>query len=199
MVDVSDLTYEPHDLVLPEGDLWVFGYGSLIWNPGFEYLETHRAQIFGYHRALCVWSWVHRGTRDAPGLVMGMDIGGSCIGQAYRISEDQKHDVADYLYRREMVTPVYVPLLKPVRLLGTAPATSGRSVTALTFGIDRRNPQYAGKLSVDEAYKTASVSKGRSGENPEYVISAQTHLAEMGIRDHWLKDLADKLKAAGLG
>src|SRR5690606_31673486 len=88
-------------------DFWVFGYGSLMWNPGFPYQESVQAQIFGYRRSLCIHSHVHRGTPENPGLVLGLDRGGSCRGIAFRVSHEDRHEVLAYLRERELVTHVY--------------------------------------------------------------------------------------------
>lgn len=167
-------------LELPDGDLWVFGYGSVMWRPGFDFLERHRARVHGYHRALCVWSWWHRGTPERPGLVLGLDRGGSCIGQAYRVAERDKDAVAAYLYERELVTPAYLARLIDVHV-------NGRRETALTFLVDRSHPQYAGRLTPEEAADTVRKARGASGENPDYVASTISHLREIGLRDHWLE------------
>lgn len=171
----------PHsELVLPDGDLWVFGYGSLMWKPGFPYVAVQTARIYGYHRALCVWSWVYRGTRSKPGLVLGLDRGGSCIGRAFRVREADKLSTADYLYEREMVTRVYVPILLPVRL------DNGRRLTALTFIADRAHAQYAGKLTAEEAATTVLSARGKGGANTDYVANTVQHLDELGITDRLL-------------
>ena len=167
-------------LQLPEGELWVFGYGSVMWRPGFAYLERRRARLHGYHRALCVWSWWHRGSPEAPGLVLGLDRGGSCVGQAYRIAADEKQAVAAYLYEREMVTPVYVPHLLPVR-------HDRGQATALTFLVDRTHPQYAGRLTPEQAAAVVRDASGQSGANPDYLASTVSHLKEMGLRNRWLE------------
>jgi len=170
---------------LPPGDLWVFGYGSLMWRPGFEPAERHAARLHGYHRALCVWSWVYRGTRHRPGLVLALDQGGCCLGRAFRVRAPDKHAVADYLYQRELITAVYVPMLREVRL------ASGASVTALTFRADRAHPQYAGRLSPAEAAATVARARGRTGHNREYVAKTVAHLEEMRIRDEFLERVMD--------
>jgi len=187
MVDVTGLSYHPPDITLPKGDLWIFGYGSLMWNPGFPHLASEPGRIHGYHRALCVWSWVHRGTEQNPGLVMGLDRGGACVGRLYQVAERDKRDVADYLYRREMATPVYVASL--CQAIGEG----GQKRHALTFTVDRSNPQYAGKLTVAEAYNTVVRAKGRSGENPDYVTQTAAHFEDVGIRDPWFYALRDRL------
>lgn len=172
--------YTIPDLTLPEGDLWVFGYGSVMWRPGFAHAERRTGRVYGYHRALCVWSWVHRGTRARPGLVLGLDVGGSCQGIAFRIAAADKHAVADYLYRRELVTDGYQATLQRVYLGGAA---NRAAVTALTFRANRGHPQYAGKLDYRQAADTVRRAHGVSGANPEYVASAVQQLQAMGIAD----------------
>ncbi|MFQ5995360.1 MAG: gamma-glutamylcyclotransferase [Acidiferrobacterales bacterium] len=170
-------------LHLPEGDLWVFGYGSLMWKPGFPYVEALPARLHGYHRALCVWSWVYRGTQDKPGLVLGLDRGGSCVGRAFRVRAKDKQATADYLYQREMVTAVYVPVLVPVRLDDT------RRVTALVFIADRSHPQYAGDLSAEKAANVVRRAHGEGGPNADYIANTVAHLDELGIADNLLHEV----------
>jgi cation transport protein ChaC len=179
---ISDHYHRP-DLKLPAGDLWVFGYGSVMWRPGFDHLEDRAGRLFGYHRALCVWSWVHRGTRDRPGLVLGLDVGGSCLGRAFRVAAAEKSAVADYLYRRELVTPAYLACLLPVHL-------PDRVVSALTFKANRRHRQYAGKLPAQVAAATVRHARGSSGANPDYLASTVRHLEELGIPDGPLHEVA---------
>src|SRR6202012_332889 len=99
---------ECFDLASDMDEFWVFGYGSLMGNPGFAFVEKSEALIFGYRRSLCVHSWVHRGTEPSPGLVLGLDRGGSCRGMAFRIAPESKAEVLDYLRERELVTKVYL-------------------------------------------------------------------------------------------
>jgi len=163
--------------------MWVFGYGSLMWNPGFPHEQAQLARIHGYHRAPCVWSWVHRGTQARPGLVMGLDRGGSCVGVAYRVAAADRAATADYLYERELVTHVYIPVVSPIRIdaIGV--------VAALTFIVDRRHAQYAGKLSPAEAASTIRGARGRSGANPEYFANTIAHMDELGIFCRRLRDI----------
>ncbi|QPC85677.1 gamma-glutamylcyclotransferase [Mesorhizobium sp. NBSH29] len=163
------------------GDFWVFGYGSLIWRPGFAHVETKRAHLRGYRRALCVISHVHRGTEKRPGLVMGLDRGGSCVGLAFRVPGDLRGEVLDYLRARELVTHVYLERHLPVRL------DDGQVVEALCYTVDRTHPQYAGRLQEGEAAAIISGAVGQSGGNEEYVANTVAHLRALGIRDHWLE------------
>ncbi len=183
----SPAHYTIPDLTLPPGDLWVFGYGSVMWRPGFSHAERQAGRVYGYHRALCIWSWVHRGTRANPGLVLGLDVGGSCQGIAYRIPAADKAEAADYLYRRELVTDGYQATLHKVYL--DDGAFADRAVTALTFRANRRHPQYAGKLDYRHAADTVRRARGKSGANPEYVASAVQQLQAMGIADRHLHEV----------
>src|SRR5438105_7641806 len=122
-------------------DLWVFGYGSLIWRPGFDYLERVPANIIGMHRSLCVYSFDHRGTPERPGLVLGLDFGGACRGIAYRVGAAKRGSTIAYLRAREQVTMVYRECVRRVWLEGDPK----RQAPALCYMVDRRHPQYAGR------------------------------------------------------
>lgn len=165
------------------GDFWVFGYGSLMWRPGFAHVETRRARLFGFHRALCVRSWVYRGTRERPGLVLGLDRGGSCVGLAFRVPGELREEVLAYLRDRELVTSVYVERYFPVRL------DNGSVTEAVSFIADRANPQYAGALDPTEAAAIVRGSVGTAGPNEEYVLNTLEHLRALRIRDHWLEEV----------
>ena len=169
------------------GDFWVFGYGSLMWRPGFAHVETHRARLFGYRRALCVASFVHRGTPERPGLVLGLDRGGSCLGLAFRVPGDLEAEVLAYLRERELVTNVYLERRLPVRL------DDGRAVTAVTYIVDREHQQYAGALDAAEAARRVNGAVGRSGANEDYVLNTLEHLKGLGIRDHWLEGVGARI------
>ncbi len=177
-------------LALPAGDLWVFGYGSLMWRPDFAFEAAHLAKLHGYHRALCVWSWVHRGTEAAPGLVMGLDLGGSCVGRAYRVAAAERASVLDKLRAREMATPVYRPHHGRFRMDGT-------EATGLVFTVDRAHPQYAGKLVPAEAAAVVRDAVGGSGANPEYLANMTAHLGQLGIVDRHLEAVHALVEAGG--
>jgi cation transport protein ChaC len=169
------------------GDFWVFGYGSLMWRPGFAHVETQRARLFGFRRALCIYSFVHRGTPARPGLVLGLDRGGSCVGMAFRVAGDSREAVIGYLREREQVNSVYLERTLPLRL------ESGESVAAVAYVADRTHAQYAGALDAAEAASLVSGSVGQSGQNEAYVFSTVEHLQAMGIRDHRLEDVAGRI------
>ncbi|WP_421725733.1 gamma-glutamylcyclotransferase [Bauldia sp.] len=169
-------------------DFWVFGYGSLMWRPGFPHRETVIADLPGAHRALCVYSWVHRGTRERPGLVLGLDRGGSCRGVALRVAANDRDGVIGYLRDRELVTDVYREVWRPVRL-----HRNGPTVKALTFVVDRGHRQYAGRLPPEILLAHVRGGHGRSGANREYIINTVDHLRALGIRDNVLEHLAAAL------
>ncbi len=172
------------------GDFWVFGYGSLIWRPGFAHVETQRARLHGYRRSLCVYSFVHRGTRERPGLVLGLDRGGSCVGLAFRVPGDLRDEVIAYLRERELVTSVYLERTLKVRL------DNGATVEAVAYIVDRDHEQYAGGLDAGHAASVVRGAVGESGNNEDYVLSTLKHLEALGIRDHWLEEVAGQMTPA---
>jgi cation transport protein ChaC len=174
-------------------DFWVFGYGSLMWQPGFPYRRSVPALLSGAHRALCIYSWVHRGTEAQPGLVLGLDRGGACRGVAFLVDADRHEEVLAYLRERELVTAVYRESRRPVRLLEERP----RVVPALAFIADRTHPQYAGRLSRAGLLERVRYAHGRSGDNCTYILNTAKHLAELGIRDPTLEWLAAALPSGG--
>jgi cation transport protein ChaC len=167
-------------------ELWVFGYGSLMWRPGFPFAEAQPALLKGAHRALCVYSVVHRGTHAAPGLVLGLDRGGACRGVAYRVASGAEDETVAYLREREQVTDVYVEAIRPIRLLDG----SGRVLKALTYLVDRNHAQYAGDLPLELQIRIVKGGKGQAGGNVEYVIKTLRHLHEAGVRDPLLSEIA---------
>jgi cation transport protein ChaC len=174
------------------GDLWVFGYGSLMWRPGFDVLERVPAKLIGMHRALCVYSFVHRGTPEKPGLVMGLDRGGMCRGIAYRVAAAKREETIAYLREREQVTNVYLETMRRISLEDEA----RRQVRALCYTVDRGHVQYAGRLSVDESVHYVRQGHGRSGNNRDYVVETIRALEALGYRETELHQIAERLKGA---
>lgn len=174
------------------GDFWVFGYGSLIWRPGFAHVETRRARLHGYRRSLCVYSFVHRGTRERPGLVLGLDRGGSCIGLAFRVPGELRNEVITYLRERELVTNVYLERVLSVRL-DKGETDGGETVDAVAYVVDRSHEQYAGALDAAEAATVVRGAVGQSGRNEDYVLSTLEHLEALGISDHWLEEVTRRI------
>ncbi len=181
------------DTALPR-DLWVFAYGSLMWRPDFPFLERHSGRLVGAHRALCIFSHVHRGTPEKPGLVLGLDHGGACRGIAYRVAAENREETIAYLRTREQTTMAYREVTRTVWLDGT-PA---RRVAALCYVANRSHPQYAGRLSVDEQLSYIRQGHGRSGTNPDYVVATVRALEALGCHDRRLHALAQRLAAAPL-
>src|SRR5437868_6172327 len=174
------------DSEFPAGDLWVFGYGSLMWKPGFEFLERVPARLIGEHRALCVYSFVHRGTPEKPGLVLGLDRGGACRGIAFRVADHNRAATVAYLRAREQVTSVYREVRRSVWLENAA----RQRVSALVYVVDRGHVQYAGRLSPDQQLRHLQQGHGQSGPNREYVLSTVKAIEAAGFRDAHLHRLA---------
>ena len=174
-------------------DLWVFAYGSLIWRPGFAYLERVPARLIGLHRALCVFSFVHRGTPERPGLVLGLDRGGMCRGIAYRVAAASRVDTLHYLRAREQVTTVYVETTRQIQLEDHA----RRRIQAVCYLVDRSHVQYAGRLTLAESLHHVRQGHGKSGANRDYVLETVRALETLGYRDTDLHLLAERLKGPG--
>ena len=168
--------------------LWVFGYGSLMWRPGFAFVRRCKATLKGWRRSLCVLSHVYRGAPERPGLVLGLDRGGACLGVAFEVDASLKEATIRYLRAREQVTAVYLERTVPVTL------ETGERVAALTYVADRRHRQYAGRLNREETLKLVREGWGKSGRNADYVTETHDHLAAMGVRDPELEWLSGKLK-----
>lgn len=167
---------------------WVFGYGSLIWNPGFPYLTAQQGLLRGAHRSLSIVSHYHRGTRETPGLVFGLVRGGSCRGMVFEVDDQHWPNVRAYLQEREQVTSVYRDVMRPVRL------ADGRKVLALAFLVDEQHDQFAGTLTLEQQLAMVRSGVGLSGRNIDYVLNTARHLAELGIRDRPLMALAALLE-----
>jgi cation transport protein ChaC len=171
-------------------DLWVFGYGSLMWRPGFDFLERVPARLIGLHRALCVYSFVHRGTPERPGLVLGLDRGGMCRGIAFRVAAPARAITIAYLREREQVTTVYLETMRRIELEEEA----RRQLRALCFVVDRSHTQYAGRLTLAECVHHVRQGHGRSGPNRDYVLETVQALEALGYRETDLHLIAERLK-----
>lgn len=172
-----------------DGGLWVFGYGSLMWRPGFAYARRCKALLRGWRRSLCVFSHVHRGSPERPGLVLGLDRGGACQGVAFEVDAALREATIRYLREREQVTSVYLERVAPVTL------ESGDRVLAITYVADRLHDQYAGRLDREAMLEHVRAGKGQFGANAEYVLETNDHLMALGVRDPDLEWLSTKLRA----
>jgi cation transport protein ChaC len=172
------------------GDLWVFGYGSLMWRPGFDFVERRGALVHGWRRSLCVYSHVYRGTPERPGLVLGLDRGGACRGVAFRVAATLRTLTIEYLRAREQVTAVYLERTVLAHLSG------GATVEVVTYVADRGHAQYAGRLERERLLELVTHGVGVSGSNIDYVLNTEAHLRESGVTDPTLEWLAAQLRGA---
>lgn len=168
-------------------DLWVFGYGSLVWRPEFEFVESRIARIHGYHRALCMWSRVNRGTPERPGLVFALDQGGSCMGKAYRIAARHVPEIMRALWWREMPSASYIPRWVKCR-------TGSEAFSSLVFVMDRSDISYVPNLSLEQTVAIVRQGHGRYGPCSEYVLETAQALQQAGITDHRLNTIARALQ-----
>ena len=162
---------------------WVFGYGSLMWRPGFPFAERRAATLHGRRRAFCIYSVHHRGTYERPGLVLGLAPGGATRGAAYRVDEADWAQTYAYLLEREQPTETYIEARRHVRL------EDGRRVEAVTFLSDVNHPQWAGALSLERQAQLIRGATGLSGRNVDYLADLVDHLREMGVRDRAMERL----------
>ncbi|MEY4713201.1 MAG: hypothetical protein RIS88_2651 [Pseudomonadota bacterium] len=163
-------------------DLWLFGYGSLIWNPSFAFLERREARVHGWHRALKMWSRINRGTPEQPGLVLGLLSGGSCRGMAFRVARADARDVLESLWAREMPSGVYDPRWLECR-------TPAGPVQALAFTLSRRSPHHTGNLSESEYRRIFAAARGRYGTTLDYTARTFEALQRLDIHDSHLARL----------
>lgn len=175
-------------LDLPRGDLWVFTYGSLMWDPGFRHVDAQPALLRGYHRAFCIYSSRYRGTAAKPGLVLGLDPGGACKGTVYRIAAADVADALETLWQREMRRGVYVPRMLPV-------VAAARRRPALAFLANRGHEGYAGRLALESCAAIISDCCGERGPNIDYLVNTLRHLDALGVHDHHLHRLLAVVRA----
>lgn len=170
--------------------LWVFGYGSLLWNPGFAPAETVTACLHNYHRSFCMLSIHHRGTEDDPGLVLALDTqkGGRCTGVAFRVAENEEAEVLAMLRERELISSAYyedtVPLV----------TETGDTIQAVAYIIDRDHVQYC-QFDLEKQAQMITHAVGGRGPNPEYLFNTAAHLNELAIRDDDMNWLVDRVRA----
>lgn len=171
--------------------MWVFGYGSLVWNPGFDTAERVIARLLGYRRSFCMRSIHHRGTPEAPGLVLALDAvaGGACEGVALRAEADRADEVLAYLRDRELISSAYLERRLEVAL------ADGRRVEALTYVVDPEHEQYCGGLDLEEQAQIIARARGGRGPNTEYLFNTTTHLQELGLHDGELDWLVRRVRA----
>ena len=174
---------------LPRGDLWVFGYGSLMWAPGFRTLERSVGFLKGYHRALCILSTRLRGTQQRPGLVMGLCRGGSCWGMAFRVAAASVPRVLDRLWRREMLRRVYYAKLLPIRI------GRGRRIHALAFIADPKHPQFRRELDLTSRAQLVAQGVGERGRCTDYIRFTLEHMYALGVTDPHLARVLETAEA----
>lgn len=170
---------------------WVFGYGSLVWNPGFDYSEKTIARLAGFRRSFCMWSIHHRGTEDHPGLVLALDRseGAHCDGVAFRVSAENAKTTLDYLRDRELISSAYVEAQH------TLEARDGRRVQSLVYVMDETHVQYCGDLSLERQAQVISTAVGGRGPNPDYLYQTAEHLTQLGLADADLDWLVERVRA----
>ncbi len=173
----------------PEGDLWIFAYGSLMWRPGFAALERRPALLHGHRRRLCILSEHYRGTKERPGLVLGLDAGGACRGVAYRVARDLKEATLAAVRAREMLGGVYREDWPQVEL------DDARIVLALSYFAQPLHPRYASEMPPETVLSLVRQGCGAMGTNADYVLNTHDHLAAMGVFDPELGWLAQRLRA----
>jgi cation transport protein ChaC len=191
------MTLQEFQARLPKGDLWIFGYGSLMWSPGFSYKEKALARVHGYHRALCILSTRYRGTARKPGLVMGLCRGGSCWGMAFRVEAERVRHALARLWQREMPRRVYAPRLLRVQL-----ASGGRGIRALAFLADPTHPAYVRELDLNGRARLVAQGIGQRGPCVDYIRNTLDHMHEVGVSDPHLEHVlraALALRGTGSG
>lgn len=169
-------------------DLWVFAYGSLIWNPAFHFVERQKAHLYGYHRQFCLWTSLGRGSPDRPGLMLGLEHGGCCTGVAFRIAADAAEIELEAIWRREMLTGAYRPRWLPVHV-------GHERLRAIGFVINRRHQRYARGVPEAEVVATVAHAEGALGACRDYLFNTVAHLEELGIHDRRLTRLAAAVRA----
>jgi glutathione-specific gamma-glutamylcyclotransferase len=169
--------------------IWIFAYGSLMWDREFPRIAAEPALVHGYHRRFCLYSYDYRGTRTRPGLTLGLDRGGACRGIVFRLPPERVAEAIDTLWSREMTAPrVYDMRRLPVR-------TAGGGIPAFAFTVRRDHPDYAGRLTLERTAQIIAVAAGRRGTNRDYLTGTLRHLADLGLADRQLVRLFERVQA----
>ncbi|MFO1161590.1 MAG: gamma-glutamylcyclotransferase [Reyranellaceae bacterium] len=174
----------------PDQDVWVFAYGSLMWNPAIEFTDSQACTVDGWRRSFCFWMPMGRGTPELPGLMLALEQGGTCEGIAYRLSPEQVRSELGLLWNREMLAGVYQPAWVPTKL------RDGRTVTAVTFAIDTSHCQYCGDLSMERTAHHIAYAEGRRGACRDYLANTAAHARALDIHDPYIEELVQRV--AGL-
>lgn len=171
--------------------IWVFGFGSLIWNPSFYFVERRTARIHGFHRRFCLWARAGRGSPARPGLMLSLESGGSCAGVVYRLARRAAATELDVIWRREMSTRAYRPVWTIAQTLkGPEPV--------IAFSVNREHERYAPALSDDAIARYLATGEGPIGRCCDYLFETTKHLRQLGLRDRRLEALEAKVKALGV-
>ena len=179
---------------LADSELWVFGYGSLIWNPALNYEEQRRCSIKGFEKKFCFWTTLSRGTVDCPGLMMGLVPGGNCNGVAFRIDARNAVTELDVLFRREMSYYVYKPTWIEAQCFET-----NNTFKILTFVVDKENHRFVNNLSIDDTVRIIATAQGPLGRNCDYLFQLSEKMHELGFEESELEDLVRRVKEFQLG
>ena len=171
-----------------DSPVWIFGYGSLMWNPALEFVETATGTLPGWHRAFCLRLTVGRGTLHQPGRMLALKEGGRTTGVAYRLAEETLEQELTLLWKREMVTGCYLPRWCPLAL------DDGRTVSALVFIMDPRHPLYEPDTQAPHIAPLIAIASGPLGTNAQYLFSLEQALSSLGMRDDGLVDLLDAVR-----
>ncbi|OUR77809.1 hypothetical protein A9Q83_09840 [Alphaproteobacteria bacterium 46_93_T64] len=173
---------------IPSEGLWVFGYGSLLWNPAFNFVSSEPAKLYGYRRHFCLHMNIGRGSPEKPGIMLALDTGGSCEGQAFLIDPKEIESETQILWMREMLSGAYLPHWGKIKL-------QGKTVSGLTFVVNRKHSRYLPHLTVDETLIRLAQGEGYLGTSREYLENTIEHLDEINVRDGYLHELRDQLLA----
>jgi len=172
----------------PEDDgFWVFGYGSLIWNPAFHFAERERCRVHGYRRSFCMWTLLGRGSEELPGLMLGLEHGGSCTGVVYRIDPEILEVELDIILRRELMSYTYIPTWVKAEC-------EGRTVKAITFVMDREHERYVCNEPEEKMVRHLATASGPLGRNCDYLFDLTENLTKLDFTDHKLTRLEKKVR-----